>query len=64
MNWTSEFARHAKKKKSKKNNANNKENADQTRRIKANEITKRISNCETTKTSVENVEIEVQTDGK
>ena len=69
MNWTSEFARHAKAKRSKKKHSKNKENGDKKEQIQhaisLNDIKQKNSKLGplTEKITNETNEIEIQTEG-
>ena len=70
MNWTSEFARHAKAKRNKKKHSKNKENSDKKEQlqhaISLNDIKQKSSKLGplTEKNTNETNEIEIQTEGK
>ena len=64
MNWTSEFARHAKAKTNKKKNSKNKENCDGNKMISLSDINKPSKSALSASVYSETNEVEVQTEGK
>ena len=70
MNWTSEFARHAKAKRNKKKNSKNKENSDENKtstltNTNINEVKHKSSKSALQELAYfEKNEVEVQTEGK
>jgi len=62
MNWTSEFARHAKAKRNKKKHSKNKENCDGNKTISLSDISKPSKSALTASVYSETNEVEVQTE--